>query len=78
LIGAIWRTALRLISSRSTVKEAVSTTRSPAYRQLLGLAVAHGIEDVARTAPGPGAHAGRLGLLALFIQAEAGTMRRSP
>ena len=46
----------------------------PAYHELMALAMDHGVHDVAWTVDEPGAHVGHLGLLALFTQAEAGTM----
>lgn len=46
----------------------------PAYHQLMTLAMQHRIHDVAWTTDAPGAHVGHLALLALFTQAEAGTM----
>jgi putative acyl-CoA dehydrogenase len=46
----------------------------PAYHELMALAMEHEIHDVAWTSPGPGRHVGHLALLALFTQAEAGTM----
>ena len=46
----------------------------PAYHELMTLAMDHGVHDVAWTVDEPGAHVGHLGLLALFTQAEAGTM----
>ena len=46
----------------------------PAYHQLMALAMDHGIHDVAWSTRERGAHVAHLGLLALFTQAEAGTM----
>lgn len=51
----------------------------PAYHQLMDIAMKHNIHDIAwdKAAQGEdakGAHIGHLGLLALFTQAEAGTM----
>jgi putative acyl-CoA dehydrogenase len=46
----------------------------PSYHALMGLAMDHGIHDVAWAAPRPGGHVGHAALLALFTQAEAGTM----
>ena len=45
-----------------------------AYHQLMTLAMQHRIHDVAWTTGEPGSHVGHLALLALFTQAEAGTM----
>jgi putative acyl-CoA dehydrogenase len=47
----------------------------PSYHALLQLAMSHGIHDVAWQTPGqPGGHVAHAALLALFTQAEAGTM----
>jgi putative acyl-CoA dehydrogenase len=46
----------------------------PAYHALMTLAMDHAIHDVAWTEDRPGRHAGHAALLALFTQAEAGTM----
>jgi putative acyl-CoA dehydrogenase len=46
----------------------------PAYHELMALAMEHGIHDIAWTGPGRGQHVGHMALLALFTQAEAGTM----
>ena len=46
----------------------------PAYHALMGLAMDHGIHDVAWTQDRPGRHAGHAAMLALFTGAEAGTM----
>ncbi|WP_114953284.1 isovaleryl-CoA dehydrogenase [Sphingosinicella terrae] len=46
----------------------------PAYHQLMALAMEHGIHDIAWRAPGAGGHVGHAAMLALFTQAEAGTM----
>ena len=46
----------------------------PAYHQLMALAMDHKIHDLAWTATEPGRHLGHMALLALFTQAEAGTM----
>ncbi len=46
----------------------------PAYHQLMTLAMEHRIHDVAWTPEGPGGHVAHAALLALFTQAEAGTM----
>ena len=46
----------------------------PAYHQLMALAMEHEIHDLAWTTPEPGAHVAHAALLALFTQAEAGTM----
>jgi putative acyl-CoA dehydrogenase len=46
----------------------------PAYHQLMALAMEHNIHDIAWTTDQPGGHVGHLALLALFTQAEAGTM----
>jgi putative acyl-CoA dehydrogenase len=47
----------------------------PAYHQLMALAMDHGIHDIAwREEERPGAHVAHAAMLALFTQAEAGTM----
>jgi putative acyl-CoA dehydrogenase len=46
----------------------------PSYHQLMALAMAHGIHDLAWTEARPDAHLAHAVLLALFTQAEAGTM----
>jgi putative acyl-CoA dehydrogenase len=46
----------------------------PAYHSLMALAMDHNIHDLAWTTEEPGRHLGHLALLALFTQAEAGTM----
>lgn len=46
----------------------------PAYHELMALATSHGIHDVAWTERRPGRHVGHAAMLALFTQAEAGTM----
>ncbi len=46
----------------------------PAYHALMTLAMDHGIHDVAWSALGPAPHAGHAAMLALFTEAEAGTM----
>lgn len=46
----------------------------PAYHQLMSLATEHQIPDIAWTTDQPGGHVAHLTLLALFTQAEAGTM----
>lgn len=46
----------------------------PAYHELMALATAHGIHDVAWTEDRPGRHVGHAAMLALFTQVEAGTM----
>ena len=46
----------------------------PAYHELMALATAHQIHDVSWTTEQPGGHVGHFALLALFTQAEAGTM----
>jgi putative acyl-CoA dehydrogenase len=46
----------------------------PAYHELMGLAMEHNIHDVAWTKTGEGRHVGHMAMLALFTQAEAGTM----
>ena len=47
----------------------------PAYHQLMTLAMDHGIHDLAwREEQRPGAHVAHAAMLALFTQAEAGTM----
>jgi putative acyl-CoA dehydrogenase len=46
----------------------------PAYHELMALAMEHNIHDVAWIEKGPGQHIGHMALLALFSQAEAGTM----
>ena len=46
----------------------------PAYHELMTLAMDHEIHDLAWTTTELGAHLGHLALLALFTQAEAGTM----
>ncbi len=46
----------------------------PAYHRLMALAMDHRIHDIAWSAPGPAPHAGHAALLALFTEAEAGTM----
>ena len=46
----------------------------PAYHSLMALAMEHNIHDIAWTAPQGGGHVGHLATLALFTQAEAGTM----
>jgi putative acyl-CoA dehydrogenase len=46
----------------------------PAYHELMTLAMAHRIHDIAWTTDQPGAHVGHFALLALFTEAEAGTM----
>jgi putative acyl-CoA dehydrogenase len=46
----------------------------PAYHQLMALAMDHHIHDLAWTTREKGRHVGHLALLALFTQAEAGTM----
>ncbi len=49
-------------------------TFHPAYHRLMALAMDHGIHDLAWTADERGAHAAHAALLAIFTQAEAGTM----
>jgi len=46
----------------------------PSYHQLMALAMAHGIHDLAWTEARPDAHLAHAVLLALFTEAEAGTM----
>lgn len=46
----------------------------PSYHHLMTLAMEHNIHDVAWTTGDPSAHVGHFGLLALFTQAESGTM----
>jgi putative acyl-CoA dehydrogenase len=46
----------------------------PAYHELMALAMEHGIHDIAWQADRPGGHVGHAAMLALFTQAEAGTM----
>ncbi|MGF7159095.1 putative acyl-CoA dehydrogenase [Rhodoligotrophos appendicifer] len=46
----------------------------PAYHELMELAMDHRIHDIAWTSGRPGGHVAHLSLLALFTQAEAGTM----
>ena len=46
----------------------------PSYHALMRLATAHRIHDIAWTATEPGRHVAHAALLALFAQAEAGTM----
>ncbi len=46
----------------------------PAYHSLMALAMDHNIHDLAWTTKEPGRHLGHMALLALFTQAEAGTM----
>ena len=46
----------------------------PSYHHLMALAMEHNIHDVAWTVEDPSSHVGHFGLLALFTQAEAGTM----
>jgi putative acyl-CoA dehydrogenase len=46
----------------------------PAYHQLMRLAMDHHIHDIAWTTDEPGRHLAHLALLALFTEAEAGTM----
>jgi putative acyl-CoA dehydrogenase len=46
----------------------------PAYHELMALAMEHGIHDIAWRAERPGGHVGHAAMLALFTQAEAGTM----
>jgi putative acyl-CoA dehydrogenase len=46
----------------------------PSYHALMGLAMRHGIHDVAWDGQKPGGHVGHAALLALFTQAEAGVM----
>lgn len=46
----------------------------PAYHELMALAMAHGIHDVAWSVSEPGRHLAHLAMLAVFTQAEAGTM----
>jgi len=46
----------------------------PAYHELMALAMEHGIHDIAWRADRPGGHVGHAAMLALFTQAEAGTM----
>jgi putative acyl-CoA dehydrogenase len=46
----------------------------PAYHELMALAMDHRIHDIAWTADRPGGHVAHAALLALFTQAEAGTM----
>ncbi len=46
----------------------------PAYHQLMALAMQHRIHDIAWQPEGPGGHVAHAALLALFTQAEAGTM----
>ncbi|MGO8739031.1 acyl-CoA dehydrogenase family protein [Rhodoblastus sp.] len=46
----------------------------PSYHQLMTLAMEHNIHDLAWTTKEPGRHLGHMALLALFTQAEAGTM----
>lgn len=46
----------------------------PAYHDLMGLAMEHRIHDIAWASDRPGGHVAHAALLALFTQAEAGTM----
>ncbi len=46
----------------------------PAYHELMALAMEHGIHDVAWIETARGRHIGHMAMLALFTQAEAGTM----
>ena len=46
----------------------------PAYHALMDLGMRHGIHAVAWTAGQPGSHVAHAALLALFSQAEQGTM----
>jgi putative acyl-CoA dehydrogenase len=46
----------------------------PSYHALMTLAMDHQIHDIAWTTGRPGAHVGHAALLAIFTQAEAGTM----
>ena len=46
----------------------------PAYHRLMALAMDHNIHDLAWTTKERGRHLGHMALLALFTQAEAGTM----
>ncbi|HET9426816.1 MAG TPA: acyl-CoA dehydrogenase family protein [Allosphingosinicella sp.] len=46
----------------------------PAYHELMALAMAHRIHDIAWAETRPGGHVAHAALLALFTQAEAGTM----
>jgi len=46
----------------------------PAYHALMALAMEHHIHDIAWARDGAGGHVGHAALLALFTQAEAGTM----
>ena len=46
----------------------------PAYHQLMGLAMEHGIHDIAWRTPQGGGHVAHAAMLAVFTQAEAGTM----
>lgn len=49
-------------------------TFHPAWHALMDLAMAHGIHDIAWREERPGRHVAHAALLALFTQAEAGTM----
>ena len=49
-------------------------TFHPSYHALMALAMEHGIHDIAWTETRPGRHVAHAALLALFTQAEAGTM----
>ena len=46
----------------------------PSYHELMKLAMDHGIHDIAWRGDRPGGHVGHAAMLALFTQAEAGTM----
>lgn len=46
----------------------------PSYHDLMSLAMKHGIHDIAWKEDRPGRHLGHLSTLAVFTQAEAGTM----
>jgi putative acyl-CoA dehydrogenase len=46
----------------------------PAWHELMALAMEHRIHDIAWAEPRPGGHVAHAALLALFTQAEAGTM----
>ena len=46
----------------------------PSYHELMKLAMDHGIHDIAWRGDRPGGHVGHAAMLALFAQAEAGTM----
>ena len=46
----------------------------PAYHELMGLAMQHGVHDLAWRSDGKGRHVAHAAMLALFTQAEAGSM----